>query len=224
VTVSMDLRRLTLGKRALPIVFLLMASVGCSGLFHSNTRPEQIYFLRATPIQGTSATEPVKASLRFSQPTVNPGLDSAQIMLVQSDRRMSFYHASRWPAPTASVIETLAVEKLRRSALWLAVADSTSSFPSDYVMQVTVRHFEADYTSGGVAPDVRVVLDCTVGKRQNREVIANFLAEGSANAAANRLSAVVAAFEAATNAALDSLSTQTLAAVRTSNAHPVAQQ
>ncbi len=116
------------------------------------------------------------------------------------------------------MVETLAVEKLRGSGLWQSVADSSSPFPSEYVLLVNVRRFEADYTGGGVAPDVHVVLDCIVGKREGREVIKSFLAEGTAPAAANKLSAVVAAFESATNAALDSLSTQTIEAVRASMA------
>jgi cholesterol transport system auxiliary component len=198
------------------LVFGALSLAGCTGLFHSNARPEQVYFLRATAsAQSAAAPAPVQASVRLSRPTANPGLDSPQIVLVQSDRRMSYFLASRWPAPVPSMIETLAVEKLRASRSWQSVADSTSAFPSDYVVQVAVRRFEADYTGGGIAPDVHVVLDCVVGKREGREVIASFLAEGSATATANRLSAVVAAFETAANAALDSLSTQTLEVVRT---------
>jgi ABC-type uncharacterized transport system auxiliary subunit len=117
------------------------------------------------------------------------------------------------------MIEMLAVEKLRGSGMWQSIGDSASSFPSDYVVQATMRRFEADYTGGGSAPEVHVVLDCIVGKREGREVIASFLAEGAAQASANRLGAVVAAFETATNTALDSMSTQTAAAVRTAMEH-----
>jgi ABC-type uncharacterized transport system auxiliary subunit len=131
---------------------------------------------------------------------------------------MSFYLASRWAAPTSNMVETLAVEKLRGSGLWQSVGDSTTAFPSDYVMQLTVRRFEADYTGGGTAPDVHVVLDCMLGKREGREVIATFLAEGSATATANRLGPVVAAFEIAVNAALESLSAQAAQAVRSAKA------
>ena len=199
---------------------LVGSLAGCTGLFHSNAPPEQVYYLRATAdSQGAGTPAPVAASLRFNRPTVNPGLESTQIMLVQSDRRMSYFLASRWPVPTANMIETLGVEKLRASHLWQSVADSTNGFPSDYVLLVTVRHFEADYTGGGTVPDVHVVLDCIVGKREGREVIASFLAEGSATASANRQAAVVAAFETATNAAIDSLSMQTVEAVRAALAH-----
>jgi cholesterol transport system auxiliary component len=222
VTVSIGLetgRRLSSQARTLLTMVLSTALVGCSGLFHSHARPEQVYYLRATaPPPGAAAPDPVAASLRFNRPTAAPGLDLPQIVLVQSDRRMSSYDASRWPAPPSNLVEMLAVEKLRASGMWQSVTDSTTLFPSDYLIQVTVRRFDADYTGGGAAPDVHVVLDCIVGKREGREVIASFLAEGSAPAAANRLGAVVAAFETATNAALDSLSAQTAQAVRTAMA------
>jgi cholesterol transport system auxiliary component len=193
------------------------SATGCTGLFHSDARPEQVYLLRASPVpQGTVA---IASSLRLDRPTASPGLETTQIMLVQSDRRMSFFLAARWPALPANMVEMLAVEKLRSSGLWQSVADSTSPFPSDYVLLVNVRRFEADYTNGNAAPEVHVVLDCIVGKREGREVIKSFLAEGTVPASANKLSAVVAAFESATNAALDSLSTQAIEAVRTSLAN-----
>jgi cholesterol transport system auxiliary component len=198
----------------------LLASValsGCGGLFHSNARPDQVYYLRATALEkGSAAAEPFVTSLRVMRPTAAPGLDSPQIVLLQSDRRMSFYLASRWPASTPNMVESLAVEKLRGSGMWQSVGDSASSFPSDYVVQVMIRRFEADYTGGGPAPDIHVVFDCAVGKRKDREVVASFLAEGSAQAGANRLGSVVAAFETATNTALDSMAIQTADAVRAS--------
>jgi ABC-type uncharacterized transport system auxiliary subunit len=206
--------------RVLLLVVLTSALTACGGLFHSNARPDQVYYLRAKPIPPGGA--PVAASLRFSRPSATPGLDSAEIITVQSDRRMSFFVASRWPAPASSIIEMLAVEKLRDANLWPSVADSTSPFPSDYVLQVTIRRFEADYTSGATNPDVHVVLDCLVGKREGREVVGSFLAEGSAKASANTMSAVVPAFEAAANAAIDSMATQTLAVMRDSLAHKAA--
>jgi cholesterol transport system auxiliary component len=211
-------------RSKLPLLALVGSLAGCTGLFHSNARPEQVYYLRATSAApGAAAPAPVAASLRLNRPGVNPGLESAQIVLVQSDRRMSFYLASRWAAPTASMVESLAIEKLRASGVWQSVADSTSAFPTDYVLQVTVRRFEADYTGGGTAPDVHVVLDCTVGKREGREVIASFLATGSATATANRRAAVVAAFETAANAAIDSMSAQALDAVRAAVAYKSAE-
>ena len=226
----------SIGRRRIALALCMSAALaGCGGLFHSDARPEQVYILRAAPIPGdapggdslagrsVTAPGPVAASLRVNRPSANPGLDSTQIVLVESDRRMSFFTGSRWAAPASNQLEMLAVEKLRASGTWESVADSTSAFPSDYVLQATIRRFEADYTGGQAAPEVHVVLDCLIGKREGREVIANFLAIGSAQATTNRMSAVVPAFEAATNAALDSLARKTAEAVRDSLAHKTAQ-
>ncbi len=112
------------------------------------------------------------------------------------------------------MVEALTVQSLRSSGSWSSVEDSTSPFPSDFLLTLTIRHFEADYTTGAAAPQVRVVFDCLLGKREGREVITSFVAEASAPAAANKLSDVVAAFDTATNTALAALSERALQAVR----------
>jgi ABC-type uncharacterized transport system auxiliary subunit len=204
--------------RALPLVYLWLA--GCSGLLHSNAKPEQVYFLRAPPGQAapaatdSAAPAPLPASVRVGRLVADPGLDSAHIMLLQSDHRMNFYSGSRWPAPAPELIEALAVQTLRASAAWSSVQDSASPFPSDYLLSLHLRRFEADYTEGGTAPTVRVVLDCTLGRRQGREVLSAFTASGSASASTNRLAEVVGAFEQASGAALEQLSQQATQAVR----------
>ena len=207
------------------VLLLCILSGGCSGLFYSSARPEQTYYLRApaataadlppTAARGAPGSPPaLAASLRVGHPLADPGLDSSHIMLVQADHRMNFYAGSRWPGPAADVIEALAVETLRASGAWRSVEDSTSPFPSDYLLQVAVRRFEADYTSGGTVPEVHVTLDCILGRREGRDVLATFLASGAALATANRLSEVVSAFERAAGAALGSLSQQAQQAVR----------
>jgi cholesterol transport system auxiliary component len=210
---------------------------GCSGLFRSNAKPEQIYYLRApsapppSPASGTSGSAPGVAaaagtaapaslvSLRVVRPIADPGLDSARIMLVQADHRMNFFSGARWPAPAPELIESLAVQTLRASGHWASVQDSASPFPADYLLQMHVRRFEADYTAGGTAPLAQVVLDCTVGRRQGREVLASFTVAGSAAASTNHLSQVVAAFEQATGAALDALVQQSVQAARLDAQH-----
>jgi len=186
----------------------------CTGLFHSTKQPDQTYYLRApagapaaTPT-ATAAEPGAGASLRVEQPIAGPGFDSSHIMLVQADHRMNFYAASRWPASAPQLIEALAVETLRASGAWTSVQDSTSPFPASYLLQITLRRFDADYTGGGTAPEVHVVLECTIGRREGREVVATFVAQGAASAAADRMGAVVAAFEQASGTALTSLSQQ----------------
>ena len=222
------MRSCSAAARALPLLCLCLA--GCSGLFQSKAKPEQIYFLRAPAVAtSTPAAEPaaapaaagaaMPASLRVTRPLASPGLDTSRIMLVQTDHRMNFYSGSRWPAPLTQLVEALAVETLRATGAWASVEGSASPFPSDYLLQIHIRRFEADYTEGTAAPVVHVVLDCVVGRRQGREVLATFTASGSAAAVANRQAEVVAAFEQASGTALQALSQQAEQAVRADLQH-----
>jgi len=213
-------------RRAAAIRALALASVvvsGCTGLFHSNAGPEQIYYLRPSSVgagadRGTPAPVP-PVSLRVTHPLVAPGLDSPRIMLLQSDHRMNFYAGSRWPSAASDVIESLAIQTLRASGAWSSVEDTASPFPSDYLLETAVRRFEADYTGGGAAPVVYVAIDCLIGRGEGREVIATFTVSGSAQASANRLSEVVAAFEQATATALESLAREAAQAARSDAQH-----
>jgi cholesterol transport system auxiliary component len=198
----------------------IMAIAGCSGLFHSSAPVTQVYILRATVHPQAQLTAHESASIRVTRPLASPGLDTDHLILMQSDRRMNYYIGSRWPTNLPQMIEEMTVDTLSSSGQWAAVQDSASAFPSDYLLQMVVRRFEADYTERDAAPEVHVVLDCTVGKRAGREIVASFIAEGSATAGANRLSEVVAAFEDASNKALAAVSEHSALAVQDSLAHP----
>jgi cholesterol transport system auxiliary component len=192
------------------IAFILAA---CSGGLHSDTPATQVYVLRAAT--HPRAEQHTNTSLHVGRPIAAPGLNSDHILLVQSDHRMGYYVASRWPADLPSVVEALAVDTLRASGAWSTVQDSSGAFSSDYLLQIVIRRFEADYSVSAAAPEVHVVLDCTVGRRAGREIMESFVAEGSAVAAANRLGDVVSAFEAASNKALDEIAVRAAEAVKT---------
>ena len=210
--------------RALKLAALAAAlgAAGCTNLFHSDAKPEQTYVLRAPSAGADGAAADATAappaallgSLQVEHPISAPGLDGAHIMLVQADHRMNFYLGSRWPAPLPDVVEALAVDTLRASGEWQTVQDSGSPFSTEYLLQISVRRFEADYSQGRSAPQVEVVLDCTLGARRGRELVGTFVASGSAAAAGDRMSEVIAAFEAASSAALSSLSAQAAASTR----------
>ena len=203
------------------------AAAGCTGnLFHSDAKPEQTYVLRAPTAAATAAAEGAAsagtaappaaplAALQVAHPLATPGLDGPHIILVQADHRMNFYLGSRWPAPLPDMVEALVVETLRASGDWQSVQDSGSPFIPEYLLSISIRRFEADYTRGRSAPQVDVVLDCTLGARAGRELVTSFVAKGSAAASGDRMGEVVAAFETASSTALASLSQQAAAATR----------
>ncbi len=204
-------------RRCAPIL-LALAVAGCSSVLRSDAPPVQVYTLRAGAAPSEGAADPgpaVAASLRVAHPLAGPGLGTSQIVLLQSDHRMSVYAASSWAADAPALIESLAAQALRASGEWRSVEDAESPFPSDYLLQISIRRFDADYSAGaGLPPTVHVTLDCTLGSDSGRKVLASFVAAGSSAAGANRLSEVVAAFQRATDQALASMSQQALAAVQ----------
>jgi cholesterol transport system auxiliary component len=137
---------------------------------------------------------------------------------VQSDHRMDHYAGSSWAGSLPDVVETLAIDTLRASGNWSSVNDAPSPFAADYLLQINIRRFEADYTGGGEAPRVHVMLDCTIARRVGRELLTSFVAEGVADAGANKMSAVIGAFEQASNMALASMAQRSAEAVRMSKA------
>jgi cholesterol transport system auxiliary component len=205
-------------RRLLAPILLGLATGGCSSLLRSDAPPVQVYTLRAAAAPAADAADShpaVAASVRVAHPLAAPGLGSAQIVLLQPDHRMSVYAASAWAADAPALIEALATQTLRAAGEWSSVADAESPFPADYLLQISIRRFDADYSAGSAAPPtVHVALDCTLGAEEGRTVIASFVAEGSAVAGANKLSEVVAAFQQATDQALASLSQQAFTAVR----------
>jgi cholesterol transport system auxiliary component len=182
-------------------VVMLGLSSGCSNLLHSKAPPIQAYLLRATAATNSAAPALNAPSLRIGRTLTAPGLDGDSIVLVNSEHRLDFFASSRWVAPIPQMIEDLAAETLRNSGAWSSVHDSQGAFPTEYFLQIDIRRFEADYTEGS-SPKVHVVLNCTLGRRTDRELLSSFVAAASASADANRLSSVVAAFESATQTAL----------------------
>jgi cholesterol transport system auxiliary component len=184
----------------------------CSGVFDSGLAAPQAYVLRLPP---GPAPEPGPTAGRIvvQRPEAGPGLESERIALLRSEQRFDFYAASRWAAPAPDILESVIIDTMRTTGAFSAVLDDSAAFAGRYSLRCTVRRFEADYTKSSGAPTVFVALDCTLGRRRDRELLASFTAQGSARAAEDRLNAVVAAFESATAAAMAELGRAATAAV-----------
>ena len=197
------------------IAMALLLSSGCSGLLQTDTPADQAYLLRAADLTEVVMPPSGAPSLRIGRTLTSPGLDGDRIMLVRSDHRMDYFSGSRWVASIPQMIEDLTAETLRQSGAWSSVYDSQGVFSTDYYLQLDIRRFEADYTTGE-APTVHVVFGCAVGKRSERELLTSFVAEARVAAAANRLSSVVAAFQSATQTALATIAERSRQALKTS--------
>jgi cholesterol transport system auxiliary component len=198
--------------RLLLLLSVPLALTACSGVFESDLAAPQSYVLRLPPAAVPQANS-TAGRLTVQRPEAGPGLESERIALLRSEQRFDFYAASRWAAPAPDVVQSAIIDTLRGTGTFSAVLDDSAPYAARYSLRCTLRRFEADYTRGGGAPTVFVVLDCTLGRHRDRELLASFTAQGSAKAAEDRLNAVVAAFESATAAAMNELGTAASAAV-----------
>lgn len=199
--------------RALVLACGGMVLAGCGSLLETTMPAPQAYVLRL-PARTAAAQPANPGSLLVQRPEAGPGLASESIALLRSGQRFDFYAASRWAAPAPDLMESVIVDRLREAGLFAAVFDDSSPYAPTYSLRCHMRRFEADYTGEGrSAPTVHVALDCSLGRHRDRALLATFAAQGSAAASADRLGEVVAAFEAATVAALGELERQTAAAL-----------
>jgi ABC-type uncharacterized transport system auxiliary subunit len=199
-------------SRSLLVVPMLLALTSCGSVFESDLDAPQSYVLRLPPAPAPE-TNGDAGRVVVQRPDTSPGLESERIALVRSEQRFDFYAASRWAAPAPEVISSVMIDTLRATGTFSAVLDDSAPYAARYSLRCTLRRFEADYTKGSGAPTVFVALDCTLGRRRDRELLASFTAQGSARAAEDRLNAVVAAFESATAAAMAELGRATSAAI-----------
>ena len=212
-------RRAPTAMRALLPLMALLALGGCSGLLSSRSAAPVTYVLRpamaadaaSVPPSSTASARPSAPSLQVQRVAVAPGYARDEILLTQPDRRLDVFAASRWPDALPVVVERLVVDALRQHGRWSVVHDAAAPFAADQLLRVTVRRFDAEYTSVGGPPTVRVVLDATLARRGDRVVLAAFTVEASSAAAEERMSAIVAAFERATGEALSALTRQVAA-------------
>jgi cholesterol transport system auxiliary component len=194
----------------------------CGGL-RSKSSPTVTYTLRANgpPANTTSAAAADAAANRLksfalsvSRPVAGPGLHDERIALSAPGGRLEYYAGSRWATHAPDLLGALLIETIRARGVLAAVHDDAAPFTSDFVLRVVMRRFDADYgDNASAAPNVLVILDCTLGTRVERSVVASFSVEASSRASANRMEAVVAAYERATQAALASVTEQSLAAL-----------
>lgn len=196
----------------------LALCAGCSGTFTSKAPVSHAYVLRSATVTGGdhgAATPPAfDGTLRIRRPIPAPGFETDRILLLRDGRELDFYATGHWAAPIPDMIEALTVESLRRAAYFSAVYGENSPMRSEYFLQVIVRDFVAEYPGDDTVPVARVALECTLGRRLDRAVMATFTAEGQAPAAANRMNEVVAAYEAALQQALASAAASLAAAAK----------
>jgi cholesterol transport system auxiliary component len=192
-------------KRTVLLALLSVTLAACAGsLFKNKAAPPTMYMLGAT--RKTPAVDPpsenLPSDLAVLRPRVRAGLDTDRIAALYPDRRMDYFADVRWSGPLEEVIQDLAVQEFHANPALRNVSADVSAFTSAYWLEIEVTDFQAEYSAAGGPPTVHVHLQARLGNSADRHVLARFEPDVREAAADNRMSAIVDAYNRATDNAL----------------------
>jgi cholesterol transport system auxiliary component len=181
----------------------------CTGSFFKSNQPPPSTYLLSVTSQPAPGGVAMPFDLTVLLPRVRTGLDTDRIAALYPDGKLDYFAGARWSGPLDEVVEDLVLQSFR--GRFRNVGTDSSAFNAGYWLEVEVVDFQAEYDGSRPAagPTVHVHLLARVGNAGDRRMLGNFEADTRQPAADNRLSAVVAAYDAAANRALGEIVVET---------------
>jgi cholesterol transport system auxiliary component len=201
--------------RAATRAFLLLtlACTACTGsLLDSKMPASAAYVLAPAPAAPAGAAATAEVDLSIGRPDMAPGLDTERIAVLKG-RQLDYYRAARWGGNSVEVVQTLLVDSLEDQRLFRSVTAEQARVAGDYVLDVEVRDFQAEYADENAAPNAHVTIVGRLIRLVDRQLVSTMSAESRSKASDNRLGAVVAAFESAAHEVALEIARQTAADV-----------
>jgi cholesterol transport system auxiliary component len=177
-----------------------LALAGCASLFVA-TPPGKLY--RLAPNASYPGNLPhVRAQLLVDLPQAPAGIDTSRIALSKSPISLDYYADAAWTDQAPALIETALLASFENTGAITAIDRESTGLRADFILRTEIRHFEAVYDAAGGPPRVWVAVIARLVAMPQRSIVAQAQFEQRAPAAADSVPAVVAAFNAATDAAL----------------------
>jgi len=178
----------------------VLALAGCASLFVA-TPPGHLYRLTADsnyPANLPHAT----AQLLIDVPQAPAGIDTTRIALSSSPLSLDYYADSEWTDRVPALVQTALLASFENSKAITAIGRESTGLRPDFVLESEIRHFEAIDDEKGAPPMAWVAVIARLVAMPQRKIIAQTAFEQRVAAAANNVPAVVAAFNAATDAVI----------------------
>lgn len=194
--------------RHLAVVSLALATSACtSSLLDTDLPARTTYVLSPAPAAEANQA-PLPIHLTIGRPDMAPGLDTDRIAVLKG-QELDYYKAARWGSGSAHVVQALLVDSLEDQHLFSSVAAEQARVGSDYMLDVSVRDFQAEYTPDTTAPSVNIMFVARLVRVVDRQLVGTFVSQTRSAAASNRMRAVAAAFETAAHQAVIELARKT---------------
>jgi cholesterol transport system auxiliary component len=197
--------------RGAALAVTLLASTGCGSLLDTDLPASTSYVLAPVPAASTGIARS-DADLSIGRPDVAPGLDNERIAVLKG-RQLDYYRGAQWGGRMTELVQTLLVDSFEDQQLFRSVTSEQSRVPGEYVLDVSVRDFQAEYAGGSEAPTAHVTILGRLIRVTDRQLVETFAATAQSKATDNRMSDVAAAFETAAHKVVLELAQKTAATI-----------
>ena len=197
--------------RSVVLSLAVLACAGCGSFLETKLPTNASYVLAPAPASSAGVARS-DADLSIGRPDLAPGLDTERIAVLKG-RQLDYYRAAQWGGRTTEVVQTLLVDSFQDQQLFRSVTAEQSRVASEYVLDVSVRDFQAEYASENDAPTAHVTILGRLIRVSDRQLVDTFAATAQSRASDNRMTAVAAAFENAAHKVVLELAQKTSAAI-----------
>jgi len=181
---------------------------GCTVLNNVNT-PTPLYDLKPK-VDLPAGLPKVSWQLVVAQPNADADLDTARIALRRNTNITEYFASAAWIDNVPNLLQSKVLEAFEQSGC-VAVGRDIASLIPDYVLQIELRDFQAEY--GGSVAGAHIRLTANLVRMSDRKIVDTINAEGRAQANGTDMSQVITAFEQALGPVLTQVVVGTLKAV-----------
>jgi cholesterol transport system auxiliary component len=147
------------------------------------------------------ATATAAQSLAVARPRAATALDTDRIAVLAAGSRFDYYSGVRWAETVPLMLQGNLVDALAATGQFAAVDAAPTRAPSELLLDVELRRFEAVSASSdaaaGPAPVVHVQAQASLVDSRRGVRVTSFVSAATVPATDNRVDAVVTAFERA---------------------------
>lgn len=197
-------------RRAVVAVATLACSA-CGSLLETKLPASTSYVLAPAPAPAAGVARS-DADLSIGRPDLAPGLDTERIAVLKG-RQLDYYRGAQWGGRAAEVVQTLLVDSFQDQQLFRSVTAEQSRVASEYVLDISVRDFQAEYASDNAAPTAHVTILARLIRVTDRQLVDTFAATAQSKASDDRMTAVAEAFESAAHKVVLELAQKTATAI-----------
>jgi ABC-type uncharacterized transport system auxiliary subunit len=131
-------------------ILLAIALTGCGGLLPDPPK-RQLYRLEPALTSPAARLPQVAVQLLVAVPLAPSGLDTSRIALSRTPLSLDYFADSEWADRAPLLVQSALIDAFEKSRAVGAVARDSAAFRADFVLETTIRDFQAAYAEWAAA-------------------------------------------------------------------------